>query len=136
MISSVESDTQHNHVVVRRRHRSGEEERPFVRAPRFTIEVPLYFRLRGEGSWREGMTHNISRSGVLFRTRERLEESTAIEMHFALPLQVSGRPGAVVACRGQVVRIEPADSPDAMPGVAATISRYRFVRRRPVGAEE
>jgi hypothetical protein len=105
-----------------------------VRAPRFIIEIPFYFRTRGEGSWREGMTDNISRSGVLFRTNETLESSTPIEMHFALPLQVSGQPGAVVACRGHVVRIVPADSPDALPGFAATISRYRFVRRRPPGA--
>jgi hypothetical protein len=106
-----------------------------VRAPRFTIEVPFYFRRRGEGSWRQGMTDNISRSGVLFRTAEDLESETPIEMHFALPLQVSGRPGALVACRGLVVRTVPADSPDALPGFAATISRYRFVRRRsPTGA--
>jgi PilZ domain-containing protein len=106
-----------------------------LRAPRFTIEVPFYFRRRGEGSWRQGMTDNISRSGVLFRTREALDSETPLEMHFALPLQVSGRPGAVVACRGLVVRAVPADSPDALPGFAATISRYRFVRRRsPTGA--
>src|SRR5207249_3826117 len=46
----------------------------FVRAPRFSIEIPFYFRQRGEDSWREGMTDNISRSGVLFRTPEMLEE--------------------------------------------------------------
>ena len=81
------------------------------------------------------MTDNISRSGVLFRTLEELDSREPIEMHFALPMQVSGQPGAVVACRGLVVRTVPADSPDALPGFAATISRYRFVRRRsPAGA--
>jgi hypothetical protein len=107
----------------------------FVRAPRFSIEIPFYFRVRGEGSWRQGMTDNISRSGVLFRTSETLDQSTPIEMHFALPLKVGGQPGAVVACRGLVVRVVPPGTPDAMPGFAATISRYRFVRqRRPTGA--
>ena len=106
-----------------------------MRAPRFSIEIPFYFRRRGEGSWREGMTHNISRSGVLFHTDEDLASSEPIEMHFALPLQVSGQPGAVVACRGLVVRAVPPDSPDAQPAFAATIVRYRFVRRRsPAGA--
>jgi hypothetical protein len=106
-----------------------------VRAPRFSIEIPFYFRRRGEGSWREGMLDNISRSGVLFRTHEALEQSTPIEMHFALPLQVSGQPGALVACRGFVVRAEPAGDPDRPPAFAATISRYRFMRRRsPAGA--
>lgn len=76
------------------------------------------------------MTDNISRSGVLFRTRQTLEQSTPIDMHFALPLRVSGQPGAVVACRGHVVRTVSADSPDALPALAATISRYRFVRRK------
>jgi hypothetical protein len=110
-----------------------EQSDPDVRAPRFNIEIPFYFRRRGEGSWREGMTDNISRSGVLFRTGEDLAAEDAIEMHFALPLQIAGRPGAVVACRGHVVRTVPADSPDALPGFAATISRYRFVRRRSPG---
>ena len=49
------------------------------------------------------MTDNISRSGVLFRTPEMMEESTPLEMHFALPLEVSGQPGALVACRGRIV---------------------------------
>ena len=101
-----------------------------MRAPRFAIEIPLYFRQRGEGSWRSGMTDNISRSGVLFRTSDLLEHRTPIDMHFALPLDVLGQPGAVVACRGEVVRTVPADSPDALPAMAATISRYRFVRRK------
>lgn len=105
-----------------------------MRAPRFTIEIPFFFRKRGEGSWRQGMTDNISRSGVLFRTSEPLESSTPIEMHFALPLKVPAYSGAVVACRGLIVRTVPADSPDALPGFAATISRYRFVRRGPTGA--
>jgi hypothetical protein len=106
-----------------------------VRAPRFTIEIPLYFRQRGESAWRQGMTDNISRSGVLFRTSEALDSAAPIEMHFALPLQASGHAGAVVACRGLIVRVVPPSSPDALPGFAATISRYRFVRRRdPTGA--
>lgn len=108
-----------------------------MRAPRFAIEVPFYFRRRGESSWRQGMTDNISRSGVLFRSRDLLDEQTPIDMHFELPLQVSGRPGAVVACRGFVVRAVDPESPDALSAMAATISRYRFVRRRtPPGAEE
>lgn len=76
------------------------------------------------------MTHNISRSGVLFRTHEMLDHDTPIDMHFALPLRVSGQPGALVACRGHIVRTVSADSPDALPALAATISRYRFVRRK------
>jgi hypothetical protein len=102
----------------------------FVRAPRFSIEMPFYFRRPGESSWREGMTDNISRSGVLFRTADVLEENTPIDMQFALPFEVSGQPGAVVACRGQIVRTVPPDSQDALPALAATIARYRFVRRK------
>jgi hypothetical protein len=101
-----------------------------VRAPRFSIEIPFYFRRRSERSWREGMTDNISRSGVLFRTTDMLEENTLVDMQFALPLEVSGQPGALVACRGQIVRTVPPVSPDALPALAATISRYRFVRRK------
>jgi hypothetical protein len=101
-----------------------------VRASRFSIEIPFYFRQPGERGWIEGKTDNISRSGVLFRTSEVLEERTPVEMYFAFPLEVQGRPGARVTCRGQIVRTVPPDSEDALPALAATISRYRFVRRK------
>ena len=77
------------------------------------------------------MTDNISRSGVLFRSPEKLAHDELIEMHFELPLRLERWPGAVVACRGHVVRMVPSETPDALPGLAATISRYRFVRRKP-----
>jgi hypothetical protein len=81
------------------------------------------------------MTENISRSGVLFRAPDVVEESTPLDMHFALPLQVSGDAAPVVVCRGVVVRAVHPESPDVLPAVAATISRYRFVRRKgPAGA--
>ena len=40
------------------------------RAQRFNLNLPLKYRLVGEGNWRKGTTENISRSGMLFRAEE------------------------------------------------------------------
>ena len=76
------------------------------------------------------MTENISRSGVLFRADQLFERETPLEMRFTLPVEINGQPAAVVACRGYVVRTVPPSVLDAVPSLAATISRYRIVRTK------
>jgi hypothetical protein len=72
-----------------------------VRARRFAMEMPLQYRARGEQTWHEARTENISRSGVLFRTEGTLEIATEIDMTFVLP-GLEAAPAVV--CRGRVVR--------------------------------
>lgn len=100
-----------------------------MRAPRYIIGLPFFYRRKGKRAWLEGRTENISRTGVLFRTEQLVDQQTPIEMRFSLPAEVSGEPAALVACRGLVVRVVPAATPDALPAVAATISKYRIIRR-------
>jgi len=98
------------------------------RAQRFPIRTDLHFRTPGEREWLDGETENISRSGVLFHAPAPLEVSTPIELSFILPVDVSGESGALVLCRGRVVRtILPAAS-DAPPAMAARFSEYRILR--------
>src|SRR5947208_17022884 len=82
------------------------------RAPRFSIHVTMRYRPTGERLWSEGLTENISRSGVLFRTEHPVPERAAIEMLLALPVEVGGGENAVVICRGRVVRTEPPRADD------------------------
>ena len=105
-----------------------DREKGTVRAPRFNIGLPFFFRRKGERVWLEGTTENISRTGVLFRTPRLVERQMAIEMRFSLPEELSGRPAALVVCRGYVVRVVPAPTSHALPGAAATIARYRILR--------
>ena len=101
-----------------------------MRARRFAIEMAVHLRRRGEQSWQTGWTENISRSGVLLRVQEVMERETEIEMSFSLPLQFFGRPLARVLCRGSVVRTVPATDAVTASALAATITRYRFLRPR------
>ena len=96
------------------------------RAPRFALHLPLRYRTIGESGWHDGLTENISRSGVLFRAKDLLQVSTPVEMTFALPL---ANLGPEVLCRGQVVRTVPPSGPSDRPAVAATIVDYHFRRR-------
>jgi len=98
------------------------------RAVRFPLPLTLRYRSKGEAEWREARVENISRSGVLFWTGHVLDVNTRLEMTFVLPVGAAP-PG--VLCRGHVVRSVLPRGPRAVPGFAATISAYRFLRGRP-----
>jgi PilZ domain-containing protein len=95
------------------------------RARRFPLGLSLRYRSLGEREWHEGLTENISRSGVLIRTTHILELDTAVEMTFTLP---AGRVAPEIRCEGRIVRTVLPGRLQAPPGMAATISDYRFVR--------
>jgi hypothetical protein len=96
-----------------------------ARARRFAFDLPLQYRALGEKRWHEGRTENISRSGVLFRTEDVLDLDTEVEMTFVLPA-IPAAPAIV--CRGRVVRTVLPGGDGRQPQLAATISRYRFLR--------
>src|SRR5262249_27402343 len=94
------------------------------RAPRFSFQLPLQYRMVGESRWRQARMENISRSGVLFRTSSLVDVDTEVEMVFVLP--VKPIPPSIV-CRGRVVRAVPVIGANGSPALAATIAAYRFV---------
>jgi hypothetical protein len=97
------------------------------RARRFSVQVALRYRVRAEKRWRSGVTKNIGMSGILFLAEQVEEPSTHIEMRLALPMELSGEPGAELICQGRVVRaVQP--NGESLPALASTISHYRFVR--------
>ncbi len=61
-----------------------------ARAHRFTMQLPLRYRLGARGAWNVGTTQNISHSGVRFVTNQQADPETPIdmriEMNAALPL--------------------------------------------------
>ncbi|HXE89999.1 MAG TPA: ATP-binding protein [Terriglobales bacterium] len=93
------------------------------RATRFPLSLPLRYRRPGEPEWHEGLTENISRSGVLFRAQDVLEPKTPVELTVLLPAGTFGA-GAVVNCGGYIVRTVQPTAPEMLPGFAAAISDY------------
>lgn len=100
-------------------------EKPSVRATRFALQLPLRYRAIGESGWHEGLTENISRSGVLFHAEDLLQIATPLEITFTLPAK---NRSPEVFCRGQVVRTVPPSGSSDRPALAATIADYQFLR--------
>ncbi len=104
------------------------------RAPRFTLQLPVHYRLTGETLWRHGTTENISRSGVLIRTDQPLEPNARLEFCVELPTNVFGMAATEVLCRGEIVRQVDAAGEDMSPALAARILDYHFHRTGPLAA--
>lgn len=98
------------------------------RARRYEIGTLIRYRARGEREWLEGVTENISISGVLIRAKESLNPQTAIEMRFLLPIELDGECAAEVFCRGVVIRSSKCRVPVGTVTIAARIVHSRFLR--------
>jgi hypothetical protein len=98
------------------------------RALRYEIGTPIRYRVRGEREWHDGVTENISISGVLIRTERALDPKTAIEMRFLLPIELDGERAAEVFCRGLVIRSSKCRFPAGTVTIAAKIVHSRFLR--------
>lgn len=97
------------------------------RSQRFPIKMSLRFRVSGEGEWRHGRIVNISASGVFFRCQQSADRGTRVEMNFVLQSSPVKESGLEVACKGEVVRLEPSLSTDGQPSLAVEISDYRLL---------
>jgi PilZ domain len=99
------------------------------RARRYEIGTAIRFRARGEREWHEGLTENISISGLLIRSGRALDPKTAIEMRFFLPVELDGECAAEVFCRGFVIRSSKCRIPAGTYTIAAKIMHSRFLRQ-------
>ncbi|MGH7866112.1 MAG: PilZ domain-containing protein [Candidatus Dormibacteraceae bacterium] len=106
--------------------RFGTGERP--RAQRFQIHTPLRYRGAGGGEWRAGMIVNISESGMLFRTDQRLGANPEVEMRFSLSTGIRGEAAVQVVCRGVIARVVSEPGSMTVTALAARITKFHFVR--------
>src|SRR3954467_2427885 len=53
-------------------------------APRFSLALPVRFRLAGQDFWQTAKTRNLSSSGVLFRGRHLLPPGTMMDLEIEL----------------------------------------------------
>jgi len=96
-----------------------------TRAPRLPLKLQLRYRPVGAARWHEGRVENISRSGVLFRTADLVAVDEQVEITLLIPVQLSA---SVIVCRARIVRTILPGGFEKRPGLAASISRYRFRR--------
>jgi len=107
-------------------HVKGREKFSSLRAQRFSLHLPLKYRLVGEPNWHQGTTENISRSGLLFEAEEMISPNAQLEINLVLPVEIAGLTAAEVVCRGQVVRTLEPEKPAKHPALAAKILQYHF----------
>ena len=94
------------------------------RAPRFSVPIAVLYRTRGDTTWLEGRTENISKSGVLVVADRRMPLQAQIEMLLNIPPELPSPFTGTTICRGRIVRaVEPSALQDR-PAFAATIVEY------------
>jgi hypothetical protein len=100
------------------------------RERRLRHRVSVLFRVSGSDEWIEGVTENISRAGVLFRSSSPLEVGSSMELILEMPHELSGDHDARVVCEGSLVRVEPVPATRKKELssflVACTITQYKF----------
>jgi hypothetical protein len=92
-----------------------------TRAPRFPIQTPIYYRDRSDQDRIEGMTLNISRSGVLFQCATELERRRSLQVRILFPGELTGESPARMICTATVLRKQP-----ELSAVAVSIGNCRF----------
>jgi hypothetical protein len=96
------------------------------RAARYSLPLPLRWRVLGSPEWSSGETRNISGSGVLFVADREYVAGTQVELR--MPLEVGGRRYAgEIAARGRIVRTAPATTTMSGPAIAAKFEEYKIV---------
>jgi hypothetical protein len=77
--------------------------RPFRRAQRFALELPVVFRRLGDAEWQTGTTENLSDSGAVIRTTSPCMPPSIVDFVIALP-STSTHSGGCLTGQAQVVR--------------------------------
>jgi hypothetical protein len=92
--------------------------------------VAVLFRIAGSNEWIEGVTENISRSGLLFRSSNHVEAGSSLELILEMPQELTGDDNARVVCQGSLLRAEavPPTRKKQQPSfrLACTIAEYTF----------
>jgi hypothetical protein len=105
------------------------EPEGIARAQRFRIELPVRYRMLPNLNWFMASTANISRSGLLFRTKCAVKPGATLDLTLELPrLDRQSQIQGEVVCKGEVVRVEPA-SIRTSPAVAVALHNDQFARR-------
>ena len=92
---------------------------------RFDLRLPFEIIRAGANHKTSGETRNVSSSGVLFTSADKVEIGEPIEYFITFPKAPGARVEVRLRCVGKVLRGEPDQA-----RFAATLERYEFVRGR------
>lgn len=93
-------------------------------AQRFDLHLPLRYRKPGEKQWRQTVSTNVSRKGLVFAAEEELEAGAMLEVRLMLEMQPGY--GPEVVCRARVVRMLPPQDPEQPARAAVQLYEYEI----------
>ncbi len=94
------------------------------RALRFRARLPLRYRTAREFEWHDGVTENISRSGLLFQSSSPLAPKMSVDIFLPVPGGEDEESTRRLRCHGDIVRVLAPVSPEILPSVAAAVDEY------------
>jgi hypothetical protein len=86
---------------------------------RVPVRVPV--KVRHQGNEHEGLTRDLSSSGVFLYSESGMKAGSKLELVIMLPPDMGLGPGGWTLCEASVVRVEDSDGKGI--GIAATLDR-------------
>jgi hypothetical protein len=96
------------------------ERRALRRVP---VRVPV--KVRHSGTEHEGLTRDLSSSGIFLYSDSRMRAGSKLELVIMLPPGMGIGPGGWTLCEASVVRVE--ESAGKSMGIAATLDRIALL---------
>src|SRR5919201_3240979 len=94
-------------------------------AKRHSLRLPVQYRARGQSTWKQGVTENISCTGALFTSNaEPLSIGQEVELRLELPRELAGPAEVTLICEAEVVRVETPGRHEKRMKIGAAVSRY------------
>jgi hypothetical protein len=90
---------------------------------RMPVRVPV--KLRHEGSEQQGLTRDLSSSGIFLYSESGMKAGSKLELVIMLPPGLGFGPGGWTLCQASVVRVEQSDGKGV--GIAATLDRIEWL---------
>jgi len=90
---------------------------------RVPVRVPV--KVRHEGSESQGLTRDLSSSGIFLYSESGMKAGSKLELVIMLPPGMGLGPGGWTLCEASVVRVEEADGKSI--GIAATLDRIALL---------
>ena len=93
------------------------------------IRLPLRYREIGSEAWQESATENISRTGVLFASRQQFRDGELVQIDLRLPaVRPMAEDGAQFSSLARVVRSVANSSTTEGVALAVQFLEYQFSR--------
>lgn len=90
---------------------------------RIPVRVPV--KVRHEGTEHQGLTRDLSSSGIFIYSESGMKAGSKLELVIMLPPGLGLGPGGWTLCEASVVRVEESDGKNI--GIAATLDRISLL---------